>query len=202
MSVVDETKSIESFSRTSKTDDFNMIPVARSYNSFPWERVAGAYQDFTSISCASGLCSLEIPSLPAYDDGHFVLMSFMNTAANGKEQVSRFFQRTTFGPTMAMINSWNYDQEMSQGMSNWLEQQMDETQTTPTSHRAYFRKNLDRAAVFEGGSANGVKRFNDHFHGYHPCDQYARWREYSFTVDDFYMDVRMPIFICFLFTLS
>ncbi|GFH56748.1 predicted protein [Chaetoceros tenuissimus] len=49
VSSVDETKSIESFSRTSKTDDFNMIPVARSYNSFPWERLAGAYQDLTKI---------------------------------------------------------------------------------------------------------------------------------------------------------
>ena len=79
-------------------------------------------------------------------------------------------------------------------MASWVKEQMDQFQTPMTSHRAYFRQNLDRAAVFEGGSPNGLLRHNDHFHPRHPCEKNARWREYSFTVDDYNVPLTVSMY--------
>jgi len=171
---------------TSSTSDFNIVPVARSYDGLDWERVAGPYAPGLQVSnCASGpgTCSLQIPNL-ADSDGKFILMSFSHSS-NSQERVSRFYHQTTFGPTKQMIDTWNYSADVSSEMTSWVKSQMDKNQISATLHRAYFRQHLDRAAVFEGGSTDGSLRSNGHYHPRHPCNQYARWREYSFTVDDY-----------------
>jgi len=172
--------------------------VARSYSGFSWERVAGTYAhdlEVTSCTTGPGACSLQIPNvLNDLDNSNnveskFILMSFTHSLSS-QEQVSRFYQQTTFGPTKQMIDSWNYNAPtVGSEMANWVKSQMDETQTPSTLHRSYYRKHLDRTAVFEGGSPDGQLRWNDHYHPRHPCSQYARWREYSFTVDDYYQPV-------------
>ena len=79
-------------------------------------------------------------------------------------------------------------------MTAWVKKQMDPIQTLVTSHRAYFRKNLDRAAVFTGGSPDGKLPYNDHYHPRHPCEKNARWREYSFTVDDYNVPLTVSMY--------
>lgn len=180
---------INDLTRYSNTDDFNFVPVARSYSAFEWERVAGPYAADVQISDCAGAtaCTLQIPVLPNLESGKFILMSFTEERSQ-KEQVSRFYHQTTFGPTRQLIDSWNYSGSSAtliSEMSGWVARQMDHLQTPMTSHRAYFRHNLDRAAVFEGGSPSGQLRHNDHFHPRHPCEANARWREYAFTVDDY-----------------
>ena len=69
-------------------------------------------------------------------------MSFTHQPSN-QEEVSRFFQQTTFGPKLSMINSWNYGNNLQQEMSKWVKAQTDESVTPPTSHRAYFRERAD-----------------------------------------------------------
>ncbi len=185
---------LNSISRNSNTNDLNIVPVARSYSTFDWERVAGPYAASVQISdCVSETCTLDIPNLPNLDEGKFILMSFTNNHSD-KEQVSRFYHQATFGPTKKLIDSWNYSAaSLSSEMTAWVKEQMDEVQTPMTSHRAYFRKNLDRAAVFAGGSPDGQLPHNDHYHPRHPCEKNARWREYSFTVDDY--NVPLTVFM-------
>eukprot|EP00586_Coscinodiscus_wailesii_P017163 CAMPEP_0172518280 /NCGR_PEP_ID=MMETSP1066-20121228/290722_1 /TAXON_ID=671091 /ORGANISM="Coscinodiscus wailesii, Strain CCMP2513" /LENGTH=2420 /DNA_ID=CAMNT_0013300633 /DNA_START=56 /DNA_END=7314 /DNA_ORIENTATION=- len=177
----------DNISRRSNTDDFNIVPVARSYSAFDWERVAGPYaQDLQVTGCSLDVCALEIPNLPNLNDGKFILMSFSHSLGSQEEQVSRFYHRTSFGPTKSLIESWNYSaSSLDSEMVSWVTKQMDEDQTPMNSHRAYFRRNIDRSAVFQGGSPDGILRWNDHFHPRHPCEKHARWREYSFTVDDY-----------------
>jgi uncharacterized protein (DUF1501 family)/uncharacterized protein (DUF1800 family) len=157
--------------RSSSNEDYYIIPVARSYNNKNWERVAGPYVQDLSIS---GCCELVIPNLSS--QGKYLLMSFSHSATN-KEEVSRFFQQTTFGPDLDMINSWNYSNDMMQEMGKWLKTQMDIDQTPMTSHRAYFRERANFVLEYE--SADRYRRPR------HPCAQYSRWREYSFIAADY-----------------
>ena len=179
---------MDNISMNSKNEDFNIIPVARSYSNLDWERVAGPYaQDLTVTNCSSALCSIEVPNLPDLDEeGKFILISFSHSLTN-EEEVSRFFQQTTFGPTRSMINNWNYSVSLSSEKASWLKEQMDDDQTPMTSHRAYFRQNLDRATHYTGGSQDGSLPSNPFYQPRFPCDKFARWREFSFTSDDYYV---------------
>ncbi len=183
---IDKTKPI---TRQSQNADYNIVPVARSYNDRNWERVAGPYaQDLITLDC----CSLEIPNLRMKknnnddDGGKLLLLSFSHELSS-KEEVSRFFGHVTFGPTMKMINDWNYgssssnDDEMQIEMAKWLQNQMNDEITNPTYHRVYFRKRLDFSTYKEN------MFYKDVYHTVrprHPCEQFARWRRFSFTMDD------------------
>ena len=195
LSTSSPTTDLNSISSTSKTDDFTVVPVARSYSGFDWEKVAGPYAyDVLVSGCASNTCTLDIPNLPNHSNGKFFLMTFTN-GRSPQEEVSRFYHQATFGPTKSMIDSWNYNAaSISAEMTSWVKKQMDNAQTPMTSHRAYFRKYLDRAAVFTGGSPDGQLPYNDHYHPRHPCEKYARWREYAFTVDDYNVPLTVSMY--------
>ena len=144
-----ETADLSTLSSTSSLSDFNMVPVSRSYDGKNWQRVAGAYAQDLNIACSSGQCSLAIPTLPHLEVGKFVLMPFENSLeTNDRASVSRFFQRTTFGPTLAMINSWNYSVDLLFEMSSWVKDQVDEAISPITSHREFFRKRLNGGESF------------------------------------------------------
>lgn len=177
---------MNTISRDSKSSDFSLVPVARSYTNFNWERVAGPYaHDLEIINCFSGSCSLDIPYLSDMKGtSKFVLMSLSHSLTS-QEEVSRFFQMTTFGPTKSMIDSWNYNASIESESAAWVKEQMNESATPMTSHRAFFRQNFDRADMYQGGSLDGSLPSNPFFHARHPCDQYARWREFAFTSEDY-----------------
>jgi hypothetical protein len=170
---------MDGITRNSKNDDFDIVPVARSYENRDWERVAGPYaQDLKVTDC----CSLAIPRINSNlnDNGRFLLLSFSHQLDN-KQEVSRFLQQTTFGPTMDMINKWNFDNNLQYEMADWIKDQMNENVTPSTSHRAYFRERLDHSSFRESIIS---KERNDKTRPRHPCKKYARWREFAFTNDD------------------
>ena len=134
-------------------------------------------QELNIVTC----CEIVIPKLPITSGGgKFFLMTFAHEAS-GKEEVSRFFQQTTFGPILSMINTWNYDNDMESEMRKWLKDQMDGGVTPPTSHRAFFRERVDYPQRWQRAD-----RFNK---PRHPCAKYSRWREYSFTSLDYDYDI-------------
>ncbi len=160
--------------RSSSNEDYYIVPVARSYNNNNWERVAGPYAQDLSVS---GCCNVAIPNLS--NEGKLVLMSFSHSVTN-KEEVSRFFQQTTFGPNLDMINSWNYNNDLMQEMGKWLETQMDTNQISMTSHRAFFRERADFPAILATADRYVRPR--------HPCRRFSRWREHSFVTADYGYD--------------
>ena len=123
--------------------DWNMVPVARSYLNYSWENVAGPYVDKLKISCGSSNCTLTIPQLADVPSpAHYVLLA-TNRQVTTKEKVARFLEQVTFGPTLEDINMFNTSSSLQSQFVNWIKQQMDLSVVTPTSHREYFRARVD-----------------------------------------------------------
>ncbi len=95
-------KEEQSFSRTVEGEESFFAPVARSYNGYDWERVAGPYRDTLSITCPSGIngdscCDIEVPdTLNEYETFYLVHDEY---SIGVKEEAARFFEQTTFGTT-------------------------------------------------------------------------------------------------------
>jgi hypothetical protein len=172
--------SLDNISRISNLSDYNIVPVARSYAGYDWERVAGPYaQDLNSTCSSSGVCNLNIPVLSNLEYGKFYLMSFAHSLSD-KATVSRFFQQTTFGPTLDMINSWNYGTNGTNttmnAMASWVESQIG---TTPiTYHREYFRARVDGP---QNQNLPSAKIYGPR----HPCDENSSWTRMAFREEDF-----------------
>ena len=171
--------SLNNVSRSSNLADYNIVPVARSYAGYEWEKVAGPYAQDLTVACSSNSCNVNIPSLPNLDEGKFFLMSFEFNLSD-RETVSRFFLQATFGPTLAMINSWNYGTSTLNSMTSWVQNQI--LSTDPTYHREYFRERVD-------GPLGVSKSDEDRDHErsrrtHHPCDKSATWLRYSFRFED------------------
>ena len=179
-----------SINSDSSLSDFNIVPVARSYNSNNWDHLAGPYAQELLISCADDpavQCLLEIPVLANLKEGRFVLLPFQHSLSDSKSVVSRFFHQTTFGPTISMIKAWDYSKEVDTEFASWVENQMDQSSTPITSHREYFRKRVN-GELNQNQEATSVDimtgRKRQIFKARHPCEKGARWVKYSFTKDD------------------
>ena len=87
--------------------DWNMVPVARSYLNNSWENVVGPYVDKLKITCGSSNCTLAIPKLAGVPiPSHYVLLA-TNRQVLTKEKVARFLEQLTFGPTLDDVNKFN-----------------------------------------------------------------------------------------------
>lgn len=168
-------------SRTADLSKYHAVPVARSYGGGDWERVAGPYAGLLSISgCDTSSCILEIPVLPNLVEGKFILMSFYHSPSR-EAQVSRFLHKTTFGPTLEMINSFAGG-DLAVAKASWVNSQINSVDAT--SHREYFRKRVDVAIQEEEETAQGQNvRLQKKVRS--PCDAGSRWTEYAFTTDDY-----------------
>ena len=189
VTAISEAGDLSSLNKASNLADFNMAPVARSYAGKDWQRTAGAYAQDLEISCTSAECILKIPALPNLKDGRFVLLPLENPLLHesaeyvARASVSRFFQRNTFGPTLAMIDGWNYGAaSMASEMASWVKNQINATVTSITSHREFFRKRVNGELERE---------LQEIFKVRNPCDAGSRWTTYTFSTDDYdrYIDV-------------
>ena len=123
--------------------DWNMVPVSRSYLNFPWENVAGPYVDTLKITCGAANCTLNIPHLSGVTSpAHYVLLA-TNRQVSTKEKVARFLEQVTFGPTLDDINKFNTSNSLNIQFATWVKQQMDSSVVPATSHREYFRARVD-----------------------------------------------------------
>ncbi len=150
------------------------MPVARSYAGYDWERVAGPYAQSLHTNCSS-VCDLNIPPLPNLGaDGKFYLMSFTHSLSD-RASVSRFLQQTTFGPTLDMINSWEYETNTLDAMASWVDTQI---HISPTYHREYFRARVvgPRRQYSFATESYGVR---------HPCSKDSSWTRAAFREEDF-----------------
>ena len=88
-------------------DGSDMVaPVARSYNGFDWENVAGPYASTLRIICRDdghgdgdddeNVCEIQIPKVEP--NQHFYLIQYTHSLA-AKNEAARFFEQTTFGTT-------------------------------------------------------------------------------------------------------
>ena len=168
--------------------DYTFIPISRSYDNGEWTRIAGSFVSALSVdNCNEVSCSLEIdfPSagITTPGEGKIILMAFEHSLKNEREELSRFLIQTTFGPTTEMINGWvdnGYTHDLG-GYAKWTKDQMNEDEVAPTLHREFYRKYAD-FSLYKDEVNTG------HFSPRYPCLQYSRWRDHSFTPDDYEED--------------
>lgn len=143
------------------------IPVARSYLGNDWEAYAGQYSH-QAFTCNSSVCETTLPALSTEKKNylgsyHFEITSFQHSIPE-KDQVARFLEQTTFGPTVSEI-------ELFPGsFAAWVQQQ----QEIPlSSHRAFYREHLNNR--YDAPTPMGIPT--------HACDKGTRYRKYAITSD-------------------
>lgn len=188
VTAIDSAIDLDSINSGSNLSDYNIVPVARSYDTTKWQRVAGSYAQNLQITCTDAQCTLNIPSLSGNDEGRFVLMPFQHSLENDKAIVSRFFHQTTFGPTMTMINDWNYTApDMVTEMASWVKDQMNSASNPETLHREFFRKRVNGELEQEEEAPQLAGSRKQMFKVRNPCHAGSRWVKHAFSTDDYTM---------------
>jgi hypothetical protein len=159
-------------------DGLNFKPVARSYDGYDWESSAG---DFATLkfTCGGDSCVANLPTLPAGSVYQLTSFDKPQLFLGDKDEIARFLEQTTFGPTRADIDSFDTS-NLKLSFANWIKNQQDDVPLT--SHRAIYRTHLNAAMVV--ATRQGAVA--------HPCQAGARYRRYAFSMTDYrkYMDIR------------
>ena len=149
----------------------SLKPVGRSYAGYDWEASSG---DFATLgwSCNGGSsCVVNLPPLPT--GALYQLTSFdaPELFRNEIDEVARFLEQATFGPTRADIGSFGVT-NLPQVFANWVQEQ--QVGIPITSHRAMFRRHLN--ARTEVATHQGAIT--------HPCQKGTRYRRFAFSSKD------------------
>jgi len=166
----------------SSKDDYLIVPVARSYDQQPWQKTAGKFAALSTVGNCDDVTKMCTVTLPAVDaslrlaDGHFVLFGFEHSLQSFDEELSRFFLKTTFGPTLGMISDFKttYTNNVA-GMANWLLNQIQ--QVPSTLHRVYWRERAHHAVD------DAFNTFTEEMTR-EPCKAYSIWYDYAFDERD------------------
>ena len=117
-------------------------------------------------------------------------LTYYERSLTVRQEISRFLQKTTFGPTpddldsleaahaVIMAGGLTSGEAMEQLQAEWIESQMDPstfTTGTFTSLRKYWRQRVNARAfeVYRIGEAGPA-----------PCEKNSRWRKFAFTKYD------------------
>lgn len=158
-------------------DGTSFKPIGRSYDGNSWEASAG---EFSTMywSCSGSSCVANLPALPV--GSVYQLTSFDNPQhfLGQIDEIARFLEQTTFGPTRAAINTFDAS-DLPAAFAKWVFNQ--QTTVPITSHRAIFRQHLN--ARMEVATPQGAVT--------HPCQAGTRYRRFSFSLkdDEKYLDI-------------
>jgi hypothetical protein len=139
-----------------------IVPVARSYYGNEWEPYLSDYQDI-EIECTPSACLIDLPVL---EEGYTLQLAAFNHTLPQRDEVARFLEQTTFGPTRAALDSF------PSTFAKWAKEQ--QTVVPMTSHREYYRKRLNDRAEYQTQLAGTT----------HPCETGTRYRKYAFSAKD------------------
>ena len=168
--------------RNSATD---YIPVSRSYDGNDWEASPGLHEGLTVVcegDNSSRKCQLEIENTAT--DTFFLAKYVQDNNISDRDKAARFLEMTTFGTTVADLDSLDLD-NLDQSMAQFVHDQI--TNTEISSHRKFYRERLNTRAVetYKHGTV-----------GPHACDTHSRWRTNAFTsVDKQMSDDRQTFFM-------
>lgn len=154
---------------TEITSDSSLKPLARSYNAMNWEASAGANAGLQFL-CDKGSCFVNLPVLPA--GSRYQITTFKAPSYTVDDQVARFLEQATFGPTLYDIASLNqYPMLLQLSFASWINSQ----KTVPmTSHREYYRRRMN--SRFDLATQMGAVT--------HPCQAGTRYRRFAFGSKD------------------
>ena len=188
------------------------LPLGKSVDGRDWDRPPGkggreieylcgeAGNSGTNFDEGDYLCEATLPmTSKILGDGTFsefnaaYFMTYFERSSTVRNELSRFLQKTTFGPTsdeldalesafadiMASASSQvTHSEAMTQLQTEWTAAQMDPSTFSTgkfTSLREYWRKRLNprTAETYRIGES-----------GPPACDKNSRWRKYAFTHND------------------
>ncbi|KAL7563666.1 hypothetical protein ACA910_013399 [Epithemia clementina (nom. ined.)] len=174
-SILTITKSNEgALCRIVLVDGNHKIPVARSYDAGDWHQYSGAFANM-AVSCDTSACTFDL-DLPG-QGAKYMMGATEGYVLSNDEIAARFFESATFGMTLSEINSLaaNLASTGNAAIADWVQDQMDESVTPPTSLRQFYRKRAN--AIFEGSSYMGEVTW--------PCEALTTYRRYAFSDKDY-----------------
>jgi hypothetical protein len=153
------------------SDDRSLKPVARSYSGYEWEASSGAFSHLLWI-CDKSKCTVNLPILPPGAKYLLTSLTAPNTyRKDGLDEVARFLEQATFGPTRADFASFDV-KNLPQAFASWIKEQQEHVSIT--SHRAYFRERTN--SRMESATRNGAVT--------HPCKKGSIYRRFAFSMKD------------------
>jgi hypothetical protein len=118
--------------------------VFRSYNALKWKKSAGDYASLSPPNCFDGgFCNVSLPLLR--NGSRYQITSFNTPSYTAKDEIARFLEQTTFGPTLADIATFD-TANLQLSFANWIKTQ--QTTVPLTSHREFFRRRLNARYEF------------------------------------------------------
>ena len=160
-------------------DGQSFKPVGRSYAGNAWEAYSGEFA-LLSWTCSGTSCVVNLPALNNGAVYQLTTFAHPTTSAVRKNDIARFLEQATFGPTRADIKKLNATSNLPQAYAAWTK---DQQVTVPiTSHRAAFRQRMN--SKMETATRIGAVT--------HPCQKGSRFRRYAFSSKDYgkYMDIK------------
>lgn len=155
--------------------DTMYIPVSRSYNGFDWEAGPGLHQRLP-ITCADygndRKCQLVLDN--SNEDDAYFLTRYTRTVSDDV-RIARFLEMATFGPTLSLINNFDYN-NVDYGMANFVKDQIENQHVS--KHREFYRRHLNVRAV---------ETYKHGVTGPGACERNSRWRSFAFTTKDLAM---------------
>lgn len=148
---------------TLENEDGSIMPVARSYDGYEWERAGGGFSSkLEEWSCSSSTCSTVLP--PGFN---YVLQTRAVNAPSlsEEEMTARFLESATFGATQELLDA-------RFTFATFIKDQM---LLPATSHRDLFRR-----------SSNPMWRNHkpEFAAGLDPCAADTHWSRHILTVKD------------------
>lgn len=188
------------------------VPLGRSSDDQDWIRPPGDKTHSLSYNCGTAtnsgtyfelgeyLCEVTLPMtstvlpngvLRELDVPYY--LTYYERLISVRDELSRFLQRTTFGPTSKELDALevayvdmggvgpgtsSHLSIMERLQTEWVAAQQDPSTFSTgkfTSLREYYRKRLNprMSEVYRIGEA-----------GPHPCEKHSRWRKFAFTAYD------------------
>ena len=189
------------------------VALGKSHDSQDWIRPPGNRERFVSYNCGTAtnsgdafdvgeyLCEVTLPMtskvmptgvLSEMDAPYY--LTYYERSLSVRNELSRFLQRTTFGPTSAELDSLelsyvslgggggptssNHVEIMEQLQTEGVQAQQDPSTFSTgkfSSLREYYRKRLNPRSpeVYRIGES-----------GPHPCEKHSHWRKFAFTAYD------------------
>lgn len=130
-------------SRSSEGYDVH-TPIARSYHGNEWEQASGEFADLIfdgPILCYNNGCQMHLPELEV---GSVYVLSSSSYSISDRDAYARFLETATFGITEEELDEFESTaNSVESDIISWVNDQMNETKTPLTSHREFWRSNVN-----------------------------------------------------------
>ena len=144
----------------------NLVPVARSYDGEDWEPAPGPLAGTAETVNATHVTLLDLEDST---DTYVILAK--DGSMDDRQQIAKFLEMATFGPTMAEIEALDAGSWAGDGAALRAQYLRNQMELPATSHREYWRKRTNSKWDTTTQPARSG----------HPCSPNSKWRKYTYA---------------------